>query len=127
MPFHALLLGPSTLSRTTQHPIYDNTDNINGSQPHADFFLMSCPKVVSNVSHGSCKQLSQVSTAADAIPEDEYPPGELDESNEMLLARLRRVQYSLQSLFSEIHSQIARLQKAQLSKRSVIWLKTGIL
>jgi len=63
---------------------------------------------------------------SDAPRSEEYALGELDEDNEMLLARVHRVQYSLQNCFSELDSKLSRLHAVLLSSRGGLWLKTGV-
>lgn len=67
------------------------------------------------------------STASDAPQREDFDPGHLEAVNELVSARLRCTQSSIESSLSELNSDLARLENALLSKRKMAWVRTGLV
>ncbi|RSL47232.1 hypothetical protein CEP53_010007 [Fusarium sp. AF-6] len=58
---------------------------------------------------------------------EEFPHGHLEEDDELVLARLRKAQASLQTLLSRLDQDLQKLQNALLSTRKERAVRTGLI
>jgi hypothetical protein len=105
---------------------YGNTDSTNGSRLRAGSSRGQFLKVIGTVRIYPNFKLRKV-VATDMPLQDEYVEAHLEEDNELVLARLRKTQSSLQTTLRQIDTDLARLQKNLLSTRRLVWVRTGFM